>query len=60
VAIARELAVSTIVAAQWSVEADRDVDEEIVEFVRTQFLPVRQALVDAVVRSVTSTSATWF
>lgn len=50
VAIARELAVSTIVAAQWSVEADRDIDEEIVEFVRAQFLPVRQALVDAVVR----------
>ena len=44
IALARALSISPIVAGHWSVEADDDVPDEMVEFIQQQFLPIRQPL----------------
>lgn len=46
VALARALSTAPVVAAEWSVEADREVDPEVVDFVKNQFLPIRQPLLE--------------
>jgi hypothetical protein len=43
IAIARALSVAPIIAAEWSVEADNEVPDEIKQFVEKQFFPIREA-----------------
>lgn len=47
VAMARALSVAPILAAEWSVESADGVDDERIRFVRDQFLPVRESLLEA-------------
>lgn len=47
IALARALSIAPIVAAEWSVEADDDAPDGVVEFVQEQFVAIREPLVEA-------------
>jgi len=44
IALARAMSVAPVVAAEWSVEADDDVDDEVVKFVQDQLIGLREPL----------------
>ena len=45
VALARALTIAPVIAADWSVEADDDVDDERVRFIQAEMMPIREPLV---------------
>jgi hypothetical protein len=47
VAMARALSIAPILAAEWSVESDDEVDDERIKFIRDQFLPIRESFLEA-------------
>lgn len=47
IAMARALSVAPIVAAEWSVVADEGGTDEMVEFIKAQFLEVREPLIES-------------
>ena len=46
VALARALSTSAVVAAEWSVEADEAAPEDWVQFIKDQFTPIREMVVE--------------
>lgn len=44
IALARALTIAPIVAGDWMVEADDEVDDERIKFIRDQFLPMRESV----------------
>ena len=48
VALTRALSIAPIVAAEWSFEADDDVDDDRVRFIQDQVKPIREAFLQAV------------
>lgn len=46
IALARALSIAPIVAAEWSIEADEGVPDWQVAFIRDQFIPAREPLVE--------------
>lgn len=46
IALARSLAVAPVVVGEWSVKADDDVPDSLVEFVTRQFMPLREQYVE--------------
>src|SRR5574343_1237733 len=46
IALARALAVAPIVAARWSVAADKDAPDGAADLITSQFLPIREPLVE--------------
>lgn len=45
-AMARALSAAPVIAGEWSVEADDDVDKERVSFVQSQLMPLRELIVE--------------
>jgi len=46
IALARALSIAPIVAAEWSVEADKDVPDGIVDFLQEQLVTIREPLME--------------
>lgn len=44
VALARAFVVAPVIAGEWSIEADDDVDPEIIKFVEDEMFPIREKL----------------
>lgn len=44
IALARALTIAPVVAGEWVVEADDEVDEERIKFIRDRFLPMREPI----------------
>jgi len=47
IALARQLTIAPVIAAEWSVEADEGVPDEITTFIAEQFLPVREPFIES-------------
>jgi hypothetical protein len=47
IALARAMAIAPIVAGEWMVEADDEIDEERVKFIQDQFLGIREPFIDS-------------
>lgn len=47
IALARSLVIATLLSGEWSVEADEDVDDDVVEFITSTMLPLREEIVEA-------------
>lgn len=46
VALARALSVAPIIAGQWSIEADDEVDDDKIKFVKDEFIPIREPFLE--------------
>lgn len=47
IALTRALVTAPVVAGQWSIEADDDVEDDRIEFIRDQFLPIRELVIES-------------
>jgi len=47
IALARALSIAPVVAAEWSVEADDDVDDDVVKFVQDQLIGLHEPLMQS-------------
>ncbi len=50
VSLARALQVATVAAAEWSIEADDEVEDERIRFIQGQYMPIRRQFVDTAMR----------
>ena len=47
IALARALVIAPVVAGEWRIEADDEVDDERIKFIQDQFLGIREPFIEA-------------